>query len=143
MQKPFFNADNAEEYFSDLCVSYRETANEIFKRDNDGRHASEQIYSAEYQKFIGMQIAMREVLEYFSKFELIQPQKSNADRIRAMSDEELAKFIVGNANGEEYQTYEYEFSIENVRYFDVGYEHQGKTAEDSVLYWLQQPAEES
>ncbi len=69
------------------------------------------------------------------------PTKTNADRIRAMSDEELAKFIVGNAEGEEYQTYEYEFSIENVRYFGVDYEHQGKTAEDSVLYWLRQSAE--
>lgn len=68
---------------------------------------------------------------------------TNGDRIRAMSDEELAKFIVGNAVGEEYQTYEFEFSIENVRYFNVGYEHQKKTAEDSVLYWLQQPAEVS
>jgi hypothetical protein len=66
---------------------------------------------------------------------------TNADRIRAMSDEELAKFIVGNAVGEEYQTYEYEFSIENVRYFKVDYEHQGETVEDSVLYWLKQPAE--
>lgn len=66
---------------------------------------------------------------------------TNADNIRSMSDEELAKYIVGNAEGEEYQKYEYEFSIENVRYFNVDYEHQGKTAEDSVLYWLQQPAE--
>ena len=71
---------------------------------------------------------------------LPKPQ-TNADRIRAMSDEELAKFIVGNAVGEEYQTYEYEFSIENVRYFKVDYEHQGETAEDSVLYWLKQPAD--
>lgn len=70
-----------------------------------------------------------------------KPQ-TNADLIREMSDEELAKFIVGNAVGEEYQTYEYEFSIENVRYFNVDYEHQGETAEDSVLYWLKKPAEE-
>ena len=31
---------------------------------------SDQIYSAEYRKYLGMQIAMREVLEYFAKFEL-------------------------------------------------------------------------
>lgn len=36
----------------------------------EGRHASNQTYSAEYQKYVGMQMAMREVLEYFSKFEL-------------------------------------------------------------------------
>lgn len=74
-QKPAFNADAAEEYFSDLLVYYRNTANEIFRRDNDGRHVSEHIYSAEYQKYVGMQIAMREVLEYFSKYDLADVQK--------------------------------------------------------------------
>lgn len=71
-KKPVFNADAAEEYFSDLLVYYRNTANDIFRRDNDGRHASEHIYSAEYQKYVGMQIAMREVLEYFSKYDLCE-----------------------------------------------------------------------
>lgn len=69
-KKPLFSADAAEEYFSTLLIYYRNTGNDIFKRDNEGRHASDQIYSAEYQKYLGMQIAMREVLEYFSKFEL-------------------------------------------------------------------------
>lgn len=69
-KKSVFNADAAEEYFSDLLTFYRNTANDIFRRDNDGRPASKQIYSAEYQKFLGMQAAMREVLEYFSKFDL-------------------------------------------------------------------------
>lgn len=68
--EPVFNADAAEEYFSDLLVFYRNTANDIFRKDNEGRHASNQTYSAEYQKYVGMQMAMREVLEYFSKFEL-------------------------------------------------------------------------
>lgn len=69
-KKPLFSADTAEEYFSTLLTYYRNTGNDIFKRDNEGRHASDQIYSAEYQKYLGMQIAMREVLEYFAKFEL-------------------------------------------------------------------------
>lgn len=69
-KKPVFNADAAEEYFSDLLVFYRNTANDIFRKDNEGRHASNQTYSAEYQKYVGMQMAMREVLEYFSQFEL-------------------------------------------------------------------------
>ena len=69
-KKPLFSADAAEEYFSTLLTYYRNTGNDIFKRDNEGRHASNQIYSAEYQKYLGMQIAMREVLEYFAKFEL-------------------------------------------------------------------------
>ena len=69
-KKPLFSADAAEEYFSTLLIYYRNTGNDIFKRDNEGRHVSDQIYSAEYQKYLGMQIAMREVLEYFAKFEL-------------------------------------------------------------------------
>ena len=69
-KKPLFSADAAEEYFSTLLTYYRNTGNDIFKRDNEGRHASDQIYSAEYQKYLGMQLAMREVLEYFAKFEL-------------------------------------------------------------------------
>lgn len=69
-KKPVFNADAAEEYFSDLLVFYRNTANDVFRKDNEGRHAFNQTYSAEYQKYVGMQMAMREVLEYFSKFEL-------------------------------------------------------------------------
>ena len=69
-KKPLFSADAAEEYFSTLLTYYRNTGNDIFKRDNEGRHVSDQIYSAEYQKYLGMQIAMREVLEYFAKFEL-------------------------------------------------------------------------
>lgn len=78
-KKPAFDADAAEEYFSDLLVYYRNTANDIFRRDNEGRHASEHIYSAEYQKYVGMQIAMREVLEYFSKYDLADVQEVLGD----------------------------------------------------------------
>ena len=108
-KKPLFSADAAEEYFSTLLTYYRNTANDIFKRDNEGRHVSDQIYSAEYQKYLGMQIAMREVLEYFGKFELgdtalrqqetvtnrngLNEQMTNAQKIRAMTDEELAEFL--------------------------------------------------
>ena len=45
-------------------------------------------------------------------------QKNNADRIRAMSDEELAEFL-----------------------FQVGYDN-GWGLEEYTLEWLQQPAEE-
>ena len=88
-KKPAFNADAAEEYFSDLLVYYRNTANDIFNRDNDGRHASNHIYSAEYQKYVGMQIAMREVLEYFSKYDLadvhdILGDNYDLDRLREL-----------------------------------------------------------
>lgn len=39
--------------------------------------------------------------------EVIKPKQTNADRIRAMSDEELAEFISGKARtfGEEYEGY--------------------------------------
>ena len=70
IKKLVFNPDAAEEYFSMLLTSYRDTANDIFRRNNEGRHAYEQHYSAEYQKYVGMQIAMREVLEYFGKYDL-------------------------------------------------------------------------
>ena len=113
-KKPLFSADAAEEYFSTLLTYYRNTGNDIFKRDNEGRHVSDQIYSAEYQKYLGMQIAMREVLEYFAKFELgdtaLRQQGvadkdvwkneplTNAQKIRAMSDEELAEFLIDLAD---------------------------------------------
>lgn len=80
--KPCFDADAAEEHLTNLAVSYRNTGNEIFKKDNEGRHASEQRYSPEYQKYLGMQIAMREVLEYFARFDLsspLQPIKDAAE----------------------------------------------------------------
>ena len=37
-KKPLFSADAAEEYFSTLLTYYRNTGNDIFKRDNEGRH---------------------------------------------------------------------------------------------------------
>ena len=74
-KKPAFNADAAEEYFSDLLFYYKKTGDDIFNRDNEGRHTTNFIYSAEYQKYVGMQIAMREVLEYFSKYDLADVQE--------------------------------------------------------------------
>ena len=84
-KKPLFSADAAEEYFSTLLTYYRNTGNDIFKRDNEGRHASDQIYSAEYQKYLGMQIAMREVLEYFAKFELGDTALRRQDHFREVT----------------------------------------------------------
>ena len=84
-KKPLFSADAAEEYFSTLLTYYRNTGNDIFKRDNEGRHVSDQIYSAEYQKYLGMQIAMREVLEYFAKFELGDTALRQQDHFREVT----------------------------------------------------------
>ena len=94
-KKPLFSADAAEEYFSTLLTYYRNTGNDIFKRDNEGRHVSDQIYSAEYQKYLGMQIAMREVLEYFAKFELgdtaLRQQETVTNRNEPLTLGELRK----------------------------------------------------
>lgn len=51
---------------------------------------------------------------------------SNADRIRAMTDEELARFIMG----------------ETVDYCHIGLCLDGETCVGCMLKWLQQPAEE-
>ena len=69
-KRPIFNADAAEEYFTDLCTYYRDSRNQVFKKDNEGRNSANPWYSAEYQKLLGKEMAMREVLEYFSKFDL-------------------------------------------------------------------------
>ena len=94
-KKPVFNADAAEEYFSDLLVFYRNTANDIFRKDNEGRHASNQTYSAEYQKYVGMQVAMREVLEYFSKFDLCEwIAEIPCDRLRELVEADKSERCV-------------------------------------------------
>ena len=68
-KRPKFDPDAAEEYFTALCTYYRDEKNRLFKQDNEGRHPSEYIYSAEGQKLLGMELAMREVLDYFSKYD--------------------------------------------------------------------------
>ena len=94
-KKTLFSADAAEEYFSTLLIYYRNTGNDIFKRDNEGRHVSDQIYSAEYQKYLGMQLAMREVLEYFAKFELgdtaLRQQETVTNRNEPLTLDELGE----------------------------------------------------
>jgi hypothetical protein len=70
MNKTPFNADNAEEYFTDLLAFYKSECEKIYRQDNEGRHPSNPIYSAEYQRVYGRTEALKEVLEYFAKFEL-------------------------------------------------------------------------
>ena len=67
-KKPPFSASRAEEYFFMLRDSFRDEKERIFKRDNEGRHPFDQLYSAEYQKALGKELALREVLDYFSKY---------------------------------------------------------------------------
>lgn len=70
MSKPKFDVTAAEEHLMNLCVHYTDVKNQIFKRDNEGRDSVNFEYSADYQKWLGMEIAIREVLEYFKIFEI-------------------------------------------------------------------------
>ena len=66
---------------------------------------------------------------------------SNADRIRAMSDEELAKFIDDIAQS--VADGEYCTAFLNVKNFPYSCEDTKKACVAHVIDWLQQPAEEA
>ena len=65
------------------------------------------------------------------KEEPFMPPMTNADRIRAMSDEELAEFLA-----------EEQFRIANTVFQTVGYGLEKQAIYARRLDWLQQPAEE-
>ena len=65
------------------------------------------------------------------KEEPFMPPMTNADRIRAMSDEELAEFLA-----------EEQFRIANVVFQTVGYGLEKQAIYAQRLGWLQKPAEE-
>ena len=66
---------------------------------------------------------------------------TNADRIRSMSDEELAKFIDDIAQS--VADGEYCTAFLNVKNFPYSCEYTKKACVAHVIDWLQQPAEES
>ena len=77
MSLPVFDANAAEEHFAALCDHYKELKEKAFRAANEGRSASGLVHSAETQKYLGMELAMREVLNYFSQYELPHaPEKS-------------------------------------------------------------------
>ena len=64
---------------------------------------------------------------------------TNADKIRAMSDEELAAWIcLPDCKVEQYETC---ITIMTEKVFEVPYDKQADPLHD-VLYWLTQPAKE-
>lgn len=64
---------------------------------------------------------------------------TNADRIRAMSDEELAAWIcLPDCKAEQYETC---ITVMTEKVFEVPYDKQYDPLHD-VLYWLTQPAQE-
>ena len=68
--------------------------------------------------------------DYFNQ-QVIHAPLTNADRIRAMSDEELAEFLA-----------EEQFRIANVVFQTVGYGLEKQAIYAQRLGWLQKPAEE-
>ena len=86
-------------------------------------------------EYLNLGWAIRDVLDTLESLRMLQPkEETNADRIRAMSDEELARMIACCDTCTDICLNEYE---------------KGRIIErcngnclDSVLKWLQQPAEE-
>ena len=86
-------------------------------------------------EYLNLGWAIRDVLDTLESLRMLQPKvETNADRIRAMSDEELARMIACCDTCTDICLNEYE---------------KGRIIErcngnclDSVLKWLQQPAEE-
>ena len=80
-KKPKFNADAAEEYFSNLLIDYRNTKEKVFKEDNENNDSCNPVYSDRFEKWLGKEIAMREVLDYFSKFDLEDNEPLNFSQV--------------------------------------------------------------
>ena len=77
------------------------------------------------------------IKSFFDKCPLdSQKQKTNADRIRAMSDEELAQWMLNGISTDPCDYCEY-----NNKYCD-GSPCRGKADADKLIEWLQRPAEE-
>lgn len=66
-------------------------------------------------------------------------QKTNGDRIRAMSDEELAKWLCGGAVASESAC---SYCENNKLGFCNGEDCRGKTDAEIIMEWLRQPAKE-
>lgn len=78
----------------------------------------------------------REMLRFL---ESISPKKTNGDRIRAMSDEELADFILDteeNPNNFCTECVNYNNTAPHCRANDIEF-----GCKDAAIKWLQQPAE--
>ena len=65
-----------------------------------------------------------------------KPKQTNADRIRAMSDEELAEFLCGVYDSDTYGVYQDECGKFINGTIIIDYD------EDAILEWLQQPVED-
>ena len=67
--RPIFDPDKAEEHITKLYEQYRDDANRRFIQDNEGRSKESQVFSPEYYKVLGMQLATSDILEFFAKFD--------------------------------------------------------------------------
>lgn len=68
-KKPEFDADAAEDFITNLCIEVRKAKEEVFRKDNSERDRFDFVYSDQYYKLLGQEIAYRKVLEYFTKFD--------------------------------------------------------------------------
>ena len=69
-KKPPFNADDAEEFIVSRLKDAYSRKNEVFRKDNMNRDRYDFVYSDEYYRLLGEEIAYRKILDYFAQFEL-------------------------------------------------------------------------
>ena len=111
------------------------TLNEEIELLRNGKWFDKIVGTLPNDEYLNLGWAIGDVLDTLESLRALQPKvETNADRIRAMSDEELAEFI------------------SRIEIGDFGQQVYGKTfcdmckdqyeCDDCRLWWLQQPAEE-
>lgn len=69
--RPPFDPNAAEEYITNLCIETKNARNKVFQKDNENRKdKANPWYSDLYCRLLGQELALRQVLDYFAKFEL-------------------------------------------------------------------------
>lgn len=68
--KPQFNADDAEEFIARRLKDAHDRKEEVFRKDNMDRDRFDFVYTDQYYRLLGEEIAYRKILDYFAQFEL-------------------------------------------------------------------------
>lgn len=69
-KKPPFDADAAEEFIARQLKDARDRKEEVFRKDNMDRDRFDFVYTDQYYRLLGEEIAYRKILDYFAQFEL-------------------------------------------------------------------------
>ena len=69
-KKPPFDADAAEEFIAEKLCDVCKRKNEVFRKDNMDRDRFDFVYTDQYYRLLGEEIAYRKILDYFAQFEL-------------------------------------------------------------------------